>query len=356
MDKLPYNPQITKNHHFVPSRFLEAWCNEGMLWVSVRDDKPFRQKPQNVAKVKGLYSQERMSAAEFILNFSDVVTLAKGLNPELVKIIMDSLVSNLLHDGIIKGHYTSEEFDLILSYIANSGLCSKEEALFLELVWKIYQCGNVPYEIQQFFEKHFVEGLEPFVTAVEQLAYPLIDMLRCGESCFTNDSEKREILFLYIAVQMFRIRKFVDMAECYGDINHKALKLSRPILMARTVNYLMQEWDNAMFGVVENETDLEFITGDNPICNMYAYEKVKYLDLYFPISPTKAIFMCKKDRASLYPEMCHMTNQYVHFLNQKLAGGSSDQVFASKRDTLEFGGYKPSFDVKDAVSRAKGQH
>lgn len=356
MDKLRYNPQITANQHYVPSHFLEAWCNDGMLWGATRDARLFRQKPQNVAKAKGIYSQERMSADEFIANFSDVVSVAKGVNPELVKIIMDSLVSNLLHEGIIKGHYSSKEFDRILSYIVNSGLCSKDEILFLELVWKIYQCGNVPYEIKRFFEKHFIEGLEPFVTAVEQLAYPLIDMLRRGESDFIYDSEKREILFLYIAVQMFRIRKFVDMAECYGEINHKALKLSRPILMARTVNYLIQQWDNAKFMVVENKTELEFITGDNPICNMYAYDRIKYLDLYFPISPNRAIFMCKKYRASLYPEMCHMTTQYVHFLNQKLAGGSSDQVFASKRDTLEFGGYKPSFDVQDIVLRAKRQH
>ena len=142
---------------------------------------------------------------------------------------------------------------------------------------------------------------------------------------------------------MFRVKKFTDVAEHFGAINPKTLKLSRPILVAYAVNYLMKNWDYEEFCVSDNSTDLEFITGDNPICNLDSHDKNKNLDLFFPISPYKAIFMCKKDRALLYPEMRRMTTQYAHELNRKISAGCTSQVFANKRETLYFGGYKPSF-------------
>ena len=44
-----------------------------------------------------------------------------------------------------------------------------------------------------------------------------------------------------------------------------------------------------------------------------------------------------------------LATQYVHELNRKISAGCSFQVFAKKRDTLYFGGYKPPFDPKSVV-------
>ena len=191
MLKLSYNPQITINQHFVPSHFLTAWCSDGMLWVSNKDFKLFQQKPHNVAKSKGIYSSEYMTADEFIANFSKVADLAKKINPELFRLIMDGMVSNLLYREICDGHLTRNDFNRIVSFIEERGLCSNTEVTLLRLIWAIYENGCVPEDIKHFCEKHFVEGIEPFVTRVEQIAYPLIEMLRCGESTFLADPEKR---------------------------------------------------------------------------------------------------------------------------------------------------------------------
>ena len=352
MLKLPYNPQITKNQHFVPSHFLNAWCSDGMLWVSNKDFKLFQQKAQNVAKSKGIYSLDYMTADEFIENFSNVTAIAKKINPELFRIIMDGMVSNLLYKEICEGQLTRDDFNRIMAFIEERGLCSNAEVTLLRFVWAIYENGYVPEDIKNFCEKHFVEGLEPFVTRVEQVAYPLIEMLRNGDSAFLADPEKRETLFLYIALQMFRVKKFTDIAKQFGVINPKTLKLARPILVARTVNYLVHNWDNEVVDIVDNATSLEFITGDNPLCNLDAHYKIRHLDLFFPISPSKAVFICAKDRRLIYPEMSQITIQFVHELNRKIAAGSSYQVFAKERDTLYFGGYKPSFDPKSVVVRS----
>lgn len=344
MKRFSYNPQITENQHFVPSHFLGAWCCDGILWVSNRDFKIFPQKPENVAKGRRIYSLEYMTAEEFIASFSGITNLAKGINPILLKMIMDGMVSNLLYREICDGQFSREEFSRIMSFIVEKSLCSDTEALLLKLVWAIYETGNVPNDIKYFCEKHFIEGLEPFATRVEQNAYPLIEALRFGDSSFLGDSEKRESLFLYISLQMFRIRKFTDIAEHYGPIDSKTLKLSRIIFVAKTLEFLMRNWSNEEFCIVDNTTDLEFITGDNPISNLDAQERPKFLDLYFPISPSKAIFICAKDRAALYPEMRGITTRYVHELNRKIADDSSFQVFAKSRETLYLGGYKPSFE------------
>lgn len=346
MKKLPYNPQITTDQHFVPSHFLSAWCCDGMLWVSNRDFKLFSQKPENVAKERGIYSLEYMTADEFMTSFSGIRNLAKGLDPALLKMIMDGMVSNLLYREICDGQLSREEFNRIISFIDENSLCSAAEVSLLKLVWIIYETGEVPSDIKHFCKKHFVEGIEPFATKVEQNAYPLIESLRSGDLSFLGDLEKRESLFLYISLQMFRVRKFTNIAEHYGLIDSKTLKLSRIILVARTLDFLMRNWSNEEFRIVDNTTSLEFITGDNPICNLDAHDKPKYLDLYFPISSDKAIFLCEKDRVLLYPEMRKMTTHYVHSLNREIAAGSSFQVFAKSRETLLSGGYRPSFDFK----------
>lgn len=346
MKKFSYNPQITKDQHFVPSHFLGAWCCDGVLWVSNRDFRLFPQKPGNVAKARGIYSLEYMTADEFMTSFSDIANLAKGLDPELVKMIVDGMVSNLLYREICDGWFSREEFGRILSFVVEKDICSDTEVSFLKLAWIIYEAGEVPSDIKHLFKKHFVEGIEPFVTKVEQSAYPLIEALRFGDSSFLDDSEKRESLFLYISLQMFRIRKFTDIAEHYGPINSKSLKLSRIIFVAQTLEILMRNWSTEEFCIVDNTTDLEFITGDTPISNLDAHGRPKFLDLYFPISPSKAIFICAKDRVAFYPEMRRITTQYVHELNRKIASDSTYQVFAKKRETLHFGGYKPSFEQK----------
>ena len=347
MKKLSYNPQITKDQHFVPSHFLGAWCCDGMLWVSNRDFKLFPQKPENVAKERGIYSLEYMTADEFMTSFSDIINLTRGLDPALLKTIMDGMVSNLLYREICDGQFSREEFSRIISFIVEKNLCSDAEVSLLKLVWTIYETGNVPNDIKHFCKKHFVEGIEPFATNVEQIAYPLIEALRFGDSSFLDDPDKRESLFLYISLQMFRVRKFTDIADHYRLIDSKTLKLSRIILVARTLDFLMRNWSNEEFCIVDNTTDLEFITGDDPISNLDAHERPKFLDLYFPISPNKAIFICTKDRVDLYPEMRKITTQYVHELNRKIAADSVFQVFAKNRETLHSGGYKPSFDQKD---------
>ena len=328
---------------------MEAWCSNGLLWVSNKEGKLFQQKPQNVAKAKGIYSLECMTADEFCSCFSEIAVLGTRINPMLLKIIVDGLVFNLLGKEIISGHYTLDEFNKIISFIVEKKLCSDSEIGFLRLFWAIYESGHVPNEIQQFCEKQFVEGMEPFVTRVEQVGYPLIENLRCGESSFLDDPEKREAFFLYIALQMFRVRKFTDVAEHYGHINAKTLKLSRLVLVSRTLNFLMSNFGNDEFCIVDNMTDLEFITGDNPICNLGAYRRSKYIDLYFPIAPNMAVFICNKDRVLLYPEMRQMTTHYVHKLNRKIAADCTNQVFSKSKVTLQLGGYRPSFDPKTAV-------
>jgi len=349
MKCLPYNLQITVNQHFVPSHFLSAWCSGDMLWVSNKGFKLFQQKPENVAKSKRLYSSEYMTADEFISCFSGISAIGARINPDLFKIIMDGMVFNLLGKEIISGLLSLDDFNRIVSFIEEKNFCSDLEVSLLRLLWTIYENGHVPDEIKYFCEKQFVEGIEPFATRVEQIGYPLIEKLRCGEASFLDDVEIREAFFLYIALQMFRIRKFTDAAAYYEHINIKTLKLSRILLVARTLDFLMSTWEGVAFCIVNNTTDLEFITGDNPICNLDAHNRSRFLDLYFPISPNKAVFMCNKDRASLYPEMRQMTIQYVHELNRNVAAGCAYQVFAKSKDTLQFGGYRPSFDPKVAA-------
>jgi hypothetical protein len=82
--------------------------------------------------------------------------------------------------------------------------------------------------------------------------------------------------------------------------------------------------------ILNNATDVAFITGDQPIVNLLAVadRPATELSLYYPLSPTKALLLSDAGR-SLMVTNDSFNEAWAVELNRKIAENSHSQVFAN---------------------------
>ena len=104
--------------------------------------------------------------------------------------------------------------------------------------------------------------------------------------------------------------------------------------------------------LIENSTDMEFITGDQPLCNLISDANAGQFDLYYPVSPRKALIFVKKGRyENVYRHLNELSVREVDELNRKICEVSVNQLYASTSYVLELGHYYASKWAPDKTRR-----
>lgn len=89
--------------------------------------------------------------------------------------------------------------------------------------------------------------------------------------------------------------------------------------------------------LLQNESSKEFITGDQPVVNIYNeknFETPKDTELYYPVSPKLAILITKNKFYKNHVEIKLSAGQ-VKYYNRVIIQNSKNQVYASIKKTLE---------------------
>ena len=88
--------------------------------------------------------------------------------------------------------------------------------------------------------------------------------------------------------------------------------------------------------LVENETPLAFITGDQPVINLHGggEKPPASLSWYYPISPRLALFLTEVDEEPPFSN-ASLTSAQVSGLNKRIVAASHSQVFAQSHGSLE---------------------
>lgn len=84
---------------------------------------------------------------------------------------------------------------------------------------------------------------------------------------------------------------------------------------------------------------VEFITGDQPIINLRAIEKygvepVTEFELYYPLSPSRALLM-DFGHQHRRVERKTLSTEEVHEYNRKFIAVAGEQIYAASEDTLK---------------------
>ncbi|WP_225351827.1 DUF4238 domain-containing protein [Arcobacter porcinus] len=189
------------------------------------------------------------------------------------------------------------------------------------------------------FKKNFEEN---YHSDIESIGLKYLDFIRAKNINFYYDenSNDRMRFLYYICVQYFRtnnIKQRVINAFKDDQINmNKIYPVMANILATNTAYYL--HLNKAMnLVLLINNTNLEFITGDQPVLNTYGVYKndelnSNELEFYYPISPQLAILVSDK---SIEDKIINISDENeVTKYNNFIVHSSYEQIFATNEKTI----------------------
>jgi hypothetical protein len=108
-----------------------------------------------------------------------------------------------------------------------------------------------------------------------------------------------------------------------------AVNIGRSLYMERKQHTIM---------LLDNPTDMPFITADQPVINIAASPKdtapPEKFELYYPLSPTKAMLLLEPSSV-FRPGASSVSETFVHLCNLRMAAHSYRQVFSDSADALK---------------------
>lgn len=198
-------------------------------------------------------------------------------------------------------------------------------------------------EIAKLFEIYESNMNEDYHSEIESSNIKYIEKLLDKNINFFTSEEDRISFSYYIATQFFRTRKMKNnVINAVG--NNKLVDIEKiwPILahiFSTNLGHSIFMDKNIKLVLLINKTNIEFITGDQPIINTYAVnkpidEEIKELEFYYPLSPQIALLVTEDKK---YEEQIIniFDNTIIDSYNRSIIKESNIQIYASKKEILE---------------------
>jgi hypothetical protein len=279
-----------QKQHYVWKTYLIPWAVNGQIWCK-RNDKIYWVSLENIAQERYFYKTSMLNEFEN----SWIKSLIKNMDP------------------------SSHEMNL------NS--------------YEVYKSTANGHD---YFEKN---GIEEYHTIIENTAIEPLEYLYKKDLSFLHNDQIKINFCQYLGHQYTRTKRnrekvsagLTDVIERFPEYKEKVDPVKISNVLSLILPNAIGNWiyTKAKFSFIENTTEVDFITGDQPIFNVEANglnvgdtpEKMK---LYYPLSPRLAILMTED-------ESCFDGNniEVVKELNNFIYDGSYNQIYSQKKELLE---------------------
>ncbi|MBB5372229.1 DUF4238 domain-containing protein [Acidocella aromatica] len=201
--------------------------------------------------------------------------------------------------------------------------------------------GNAKYEAQ--LRHQIINVEEDWHAALENKMTPVIAALRRREtSVYTDDKECIPFLH-FLCLQMLRTKGVRDKiaartSEMNGFSIVRCWNILRHIFAVNAGLSLYLERKKRSLLLLENNTDVPFITGDQPVVNLFsnsASDKPPELFApYYPLNPSTALIIDEVEHRCGYTSGSTSVEQ-VRTLNRRIREASYRQVFSNSKEVLQ---------------------
>lgn len=199
--------------------------------------------------------------------------------------------------------------------------------------------GRSP-EIDELIDIYRTNVLEDYHAHIEDSFIPILDSLLKKDTSFYS-TDKGCITFLHFIctqhmrtkgikiriIDLLRDRCGFDLSRIWSIMSHMySVNIGESLSLERKKRKLI---------VIENHTDITFITGDQPVTNLYSngLEPPASLSFYYPLAPRLALILCEVDEAPMY-STDSLTPMQVLALNTKIAEASYSQTFGQSETSI----------------------
>lgn len=183
-------------------------------------------------------------------------------------------------------------------------------------------------------------ALEDVYAGIERQFLPLLERIKSRDIGFFSDGKEALDFIIFICSQYMRTKairvralerlkqnKLPDLARIWNLLGYLfAVNIGFGLYHGRRRRQLV---------LIENSTEIPFITGDQPITNLLGSisdSPPEVLILYYPITPSLALVLTEEDRE---PPFTEVTSEKVLELNERILAVSHRQVFASSELPLK---------------------
>ena len=201
-------------------------------------------------------------------------------------------------------------------------------------LYTILELYNTTANSKNMYEKKC--GIEDVHTIIEGNAIKILEKIYCEDLSFFDNLQEKESFSLFVGIQYTRTNKM--------RMNLKNINLVTPNLNMDKLSkifYLffgdvVRQWilGQSKICLFINSSDLNLITGDQPIINIKANPNenspVKEFELYYPISPKYAIFLSNRLEGKM-----EITKEQVIEYNRLIKDHSIEQLYAKTMNCFD---------------------
>ena len=294
--------------HYVWRRYLKAWAIDDQIWCC-RDKKIFRTNLKNVGQQRDFYKPKDLTVEDI---------------QAIHKLAIEPISSNELKQANI---YWINVFE------------------FKSKIQRIVDEQPADQEVIRQLNVDLHNFEEDFQSRLENIGKPYLDSI-IQESLGFFETEKGCFDFLiFMCFQYFRTKKLYDsvVSNCKNSAREiidieKTWGVLRHIYRTNVVNSIFGERNSWKLTLLRNQSNIPFITCDQPVINTYAYGKslestIEELKLYYPISPSLAVLLTKID--SYTCDVLDVDNLEVDGYNALVVDASHEQIYSNQEQVLK---------------------
>jgi hypothetical protein len=290
--------------HHVFQAYLRAWAVSGKVHC-MRDSKIFWRGTEGLAVERDFYKLHELSEEDI----------------RLLKL----LAIDNVRPGAKEAH---TDFLAMLTFPT-------------EMRRRLRAAGRSNAAIEKAVEEYQQNALEDYHARIETDFALLLQRARDGDLSFYATDTQSIPFFHFWMVQYLRTKGIKErtieiLKEKNGIDVTRIWSIMSMMFAVTTGGSLFVERARRVFYAVDNHTSVPFIAGDQPVINVHGKRPVptERFSLYYPISPTRALFLGEVDEAPLYSTNT-FTEAQATDLNELILKASHSQVFAASRASLE---------------------
>ncbi len=291
----PQKPK--RRHHHVWQNYLRPWTVGGALYC-LQDGRIFSAGTQTVAVQKDFYKLHRLKAQDLALLkliFGQGRSYAVRAHADLLnRLMLPFRFAEQFEDGL---HRDQIEADLD-DYASNV--------------------------------------LEDYHARIEASFIPALESALSGDIGFYAD-DKQCISFLnYLCTQYLRTRGVKERVLEKSPFPEPIWNIAIHMFATNVGATLYVERKRRTLTIVNNRTDVPFITGDQPAINLKGTrpDPTDSFSIFYPIAPHAGLLLAEVDEEPMFPAD-GLTRDQASSLNRMIFRASYKQVFARSAECLK---------------------
>ena len=361
----------TKNNHFVPKFYLKNFMNENKI-LYMRDitkgtlHEKKEKELKSVASKKNLYSLKTKITTNDISIFCQFF-LSKSLNKssstkrykeynQILAVFLNNTLTDLLKITLPNDKELEKKINDFLKENSNDPTISRNQ----EDLFTFYE-GNFQTPYNKILEtgtlstikqnSHPQNSAMPLSSNIDH--YIMLKVYYFVANALNTDNKINDPitnnpyydLLYYIFIQYFRTNKAINACKISEDLLSKcnisqdaiSFLIIHTLPMILLTNLLADDYSLTL---IQNRTNISFITSDNPCINTYSNNskecdrslKHHEFEVYFPLSPKLAILFSKKEEYQ--QDTLQASEQQVKYWNKLIKHNAQRYVFSDSKDAI----------------------